>query len=128
MRALLILAGLAAAAPALAQIPPAPVPNLPAQSQAAATAQYSALLVQQEQMRQQLIQQQNDLARLDAQMRTEKAIADIQAARNLPPLPPPDVSGAPPYPQIDTSQLPSISDKTLQESDKRVRDAAGPQD
>ncbi|MDE2489018.1 MAG: hypothetical protein KGO51_16625 [Alphaproteobacteria bacterium] len=131
MRLLVITAALAVAGPALAQAPPAPpvyYPSGQVMPQAAAIAQYQSMLVQQEQLRQQAIQQQNDLYRLEAQMGADKAVADIQAQRRAPPLRPPDVSGPPPYAQIDTSQLPTISDKALAESDKRVLDASRPRD
>lgn len=126
LRPLLILAGLALAGSAAAQAPALPPPLVPPPAPSAAfLAQQSAFLVQQEQAREQAIQQQNDLMRLEAQVRTEQAIADIQAGRALPPLPPPDTRGPPPYPQIDTSDLPSIPDKLLQQSNQRVLDASG---
>jgi hypothetical protein len=134
MRALLNLAvprlaalGLAGflAGPALAQTAPPPPVYGPGPLAPPATWQFNAFLVQQEQARQDAIRQQNDLMRLEGQARTEQAIAALQAQRNAPRLPPPDVSGPPPYPQIDTSQLPAISDKALAESNRRVLDASG---
>jgi hypothetical protein len=119
------LAGLLAG-PALAQTAPPPAVFVPGPlAPPAATWQFNAFLVQQEQARLDAIRQQNDLMRLEGQARTEQAIAAIQAQRNAPRLPPPDVSGPPPYPQLDTSDLPAISDKALAESNRRVLDAAG---
>jgi len=126
MRALLILAAVSLAAPAVAQTaPPAPVlvPGLLAPP--AATWQFNAFLVQQEQARQEAIRQQNEALRLEGQARTEQAIATIQAQRSAARPAPPDVSGPPPYPQLDASQLPAISDKALAESNQRVLDASG---
>jgi len=66
--------------------------------------------------------QQNQLTVLDAQIRTQQAIADVQAQMRTPPLPPPRLSGV--MPTLDTSQLASIPDSKLAESNARARAAA----
>lgn len=122
MRAPAFLAALilTSATPALAQLAPIPLPppnpNTP---------QYQELWAQQEMMRQQQIALQNQLTALEAQVRTEQAIAATQAQRVNPRLPLPEVSRGGPLPSIDTGALASIPDSALAESNKRVLDAAG---
>lgn len=66
---------------------------------------------------------ENRLNNLESQQRTQQAIEDLQAQSQTPVLPAPP-PGAPP-PQIDTSRMATIPDSTLQESNARVREAAG---
>jgi hypothetical protein len=113
MRIPLVLLALGLATPAFAQVIPAPI-----------TPQDSGALVQQEITRQQLIQQQNQLMALEAQLRAQQAQQDIQALKVNPRLPPPDVSKGAPLPRIDASQLASIPDAALADSNQKVLDAA----
>jgi len=66
---------------------------------------------------------ENRLNNLEAQQRTQQAFDDLQAQTRTPQLPAP-YPGAPP-PQIDTSNMATIPDSTLEESNARVRAAAG---
>jgi len=120
MRLAAVLSALiaAAAAPAIAQVAPLPLPP-PTNSP-----QYNEIWAQQEMARQQQIAIQNQLNALEAQVRTEQAIAQVQAQRANPRLPLPDVTGSTALPNIDTGALASIPDSALAESNKRVRDAA----
>jgi len=108
---------LTGAAPAFAQ-------QLPLPPYTGISPAESGLLVQQEQIRQQIIQQQAQLQALDAQIRTEQNIQEVQRLRIEPRLPPPPPAGRP-QPSIDTSQLASIPDAALADSNKKVLDAAG---
>lgn len=109
-----ILAGLAAAAgPAAAQS---------LQQQMDINQRAAELRAQQSFADQRVVILENRLNNLDAQVRTQQAIDDLQAQtqpRQLPAPPP----GAPP-PQIDTSQMATIPDSTLADSNARVRAAA----
>jgi hypothetical protein len=80
-----------------------------------------ALQAQQDQLARQAVLQQNQLTVLEAQIRTQQAIGDIQAQSREPQIPPPP-SGAAPI--LDTSQLASIPDSRLAESNARVKAAA----
>ncbi|WP_309087596.1 hypothetical protein [Phenylobacterium sp.] len=111
MRALLMLLAAAAAAPAAAQ-------------DFGQSAQYQLrmdeLRAQQQLLQQQQVAQHNELVAMEARLRTEQHAARIQAERApvlLPRLPYPAPVG-----NIDTSKLPSIPDKTLADSDRRVRE------
>lgn len=110
----LVLSAALVASPAMAQII-----NTPGAWQA----QQLQLQQQQESTRQQLIQQQNQIATMDAQMRTQQALSQLQAQLQSPVLPLPDVTPGRPLPQIDTSQLASIPDSTLADSNQKVLDA-----
>jgi Spy/CpxP family protein refolding chaperone len=114
--AVLALLLAAAAAPASAQlITPAAPPSLPD----------PLVTVQQEQLRQQLIDQQNQTQALQAQLRAEQGVQEAQRLRVAPRLPPVDVTPGRALPHIDTSQLASIPDAALADSNKKVLDAAG---
>jgi hypothetical protein len=127
MRALAVLAVLALAAPAAAQpLGPAPVAPLPVQPNAAW--QYGGVLVQQEQLRQQMIDQQNRLNALDAGLRAQQSIDVLQAESHPAAIPAPYIAAGAPPAQIDASQLGSIPDSILADSNKKVREAAGPPD
>jgi hypothetical protein len=127
MRVLAFFFALVLAAPAAAQpLAPPRAPILPVQPMQAW--QYSGLLVQQEQLRQEMIGQQNRLTALDAQLRAQQSIDILQAESHSAPIPAPYVVPGAPPPQIDTSQLGSIPDSILADSNKKVREAAGPQD
>lgn len=120
MRPAALLAVLLAAAgsPALAQsFHPLP-PQTPIQPQ------YNELWAQQEMARQQAIALQNQLTAVEAQQRTDEAIANVQAQRINPRLPLPDATGATALPSIDAGTLASIPDAALAESNKRVLDVA----
>lgn len=117
MRALLVILALAAAVPAAAQ-------GIPGQDLGQAGVQMQLRLdelrAQQQLLQQREVAQHNELMALEARMRTEQHIARIQAERTptrLPELPYPGPAGT-----IDTSKLPSIPDKALAESDRRVRE------
>ena len=116
--ALLALLIAASAAPAAAQVVPLPLPASPVQPQ------YNELWAQQEMARQQAIALQNQLTAVEAQQRTDEAIANVQAQRINPRLPLPDATGATALPSIDAGTLASIPDAALAESNKRVLDAA----
>lgn len=113
MRAVVLLSLVLVATPAAAQIAPAP----------GAGAQDFELWQRQEQLRQQLVAQHNELMALEAQLRAQQAITDLQAQRQTPRLTPPDLSRRP-LPAIDTSRLASIPDAALAESNRRVLEAA----
>jgi hypothetical protein len=70
----------------------------------------------------QAVQQHNDLMMLDAQLRTQRALSDVQAQNYRPILPPTPRTGA--QPQIDTSRLASIPDARLEASNAAVKAAA----
>jgi hypothetical protein len=113
MRIALVLAALSVASPALAQAFP-PI-----------TPQDAGALVQQEITRQQLVQQQNQLTAMEAQLRLQQNQLEIERLKVVPRLTPPDVSHPEALPQIDTSQLASIPDSALADSNKKVLQAAG---
>ena len=120
MRTLAILAAplaLLAASPAFAQFVPAPPPGTLAAPDPGAMAL-------QEMQRQQLVQQQNQIMSLEAQLRTQQALADLRALAVSPRLPPPHLNSKAPPPQIDTGQLASIPDSALADSNRKVLDAA----
>lgn len=112
MRAFILLLALGAAPPVAAQGfgPPDALNQL----------RLDELRAQQQLLQQQQVAQHNELIALDARLRTEQHAARIQAERApilLPQLPYPAPPGT-----IDTSKLPSIPDKALAESDRRVRE------
>jgi hypothetical protein len=112
---------MAFAQPAFGQIAP---PVIPPAGYTPITPLDAGLLVQQEAMRQQLVQQQNQLQALDAQLRLQQSQLEIERLKVSPRLPPPDTSSGKALPQIDVSQLASIPDAALADSNKRVLDAA----
>jgi hypothetical protein len=112
--AVLLAAGLAA--PASAQLLPQVAPSSP---------QFAEMLAQQEIARQQIVQQQNQIMALEAQLRTQQALSDVHALTLAPQLPPVDTTPGRPLPHIDTSQLASIPDATLADSNRKVLEAAG---
>ena len=120
MRALILaLAAAAIAGPALPQLPPR-----------RGLLRDSELLQQREAIRQQLIQQHNDLMTFEAQLRTQQALADIQAQAYSPQLPlPEDALGyaAPNMAasRLDPGQFASIPDSVLADSNRKVLEAAG---
>ncbi|MFC3068766.1 hypothetical protein [Phenylobacterium soli] len=110
------------AAPAIAQPYPPPY-AAPANPQ-----QEFDWRTQHEMLRQQMVQQQNQLMALEAQMRANQALADIQAQKSLSQsypraAQPPPRAGAV-LPRIDTSKLASIPDSALADSNRKVLDAA----
>ena len=104
----------AAASPALAQLIQ---PNL------RFSTQDTLLRAQQDQAERQAVIQQNELSRLDSQLRTQRNMSALQSQTITPLLPAPPASGA--IPQIDTNGLVSIPDSALAASNARVRAAAG---
>lgn len=113
MRALILVLALAAAAPAAAQTPYTDQLRL------------NELQAQADLERQRAVAQANELTALDARLRAEQAIRDIQIQRALPPLLPRADPDAPP-PVIDTSRLASIPDDRLAASNAAVRAASRP--
>jgi hypothetical protein len=116
---ILVLSALAVAAPAMAQVSPQLSSPQLWQSQNA------ILLQQQESTRQQLVQQQNQLMSMEAQMRTQQALSAVQAQAQSPVLPLPTMTPAGALPQMDTSQLATIPDSVLADSNRRVLEATG---
>lgn len=113
MRALVILAALAAATPAAAQLSPADQGRI------------LDLEMQQEMMRQRGVALQNELTTLEARLRTEQSLAtlELQSRRPLIPLPPAFAGVPPTYAPIDSSKLVSIPDDRLAASNAAVRQA-----
>ncbi len=115
MRAALVLAlAVAVPAPALAQ-------------------DFNAILMEnqmraeQELARQRGVALHNELMALDARVRSEQAIRDIQAQGRTPRLPlPPEPQPPPPAtpPPFDSGQIASIPDAALSASNARVREAS----
>lgn len=120
MRTLILaLCAAAVAGPALAQLPPRFGPL-----------RDSELLQQREAIRQQLIQQHNDLMTLQAQLRTQQGLADIQAHAYSPQLPLPDDALGYAVPnmaasRLDPGQFAAIPDSVLADSNRKVLEAAG---
>jgi hypothetical protein len=114
MRALILIAAIAAAAPAAAQ----PINAL----------QFDALRAEQSAAQFHAIQQDNERMALEARLRANQAVQDMELQRLLPPqvyLPPyPEVGHVAPAAPFDASKLPSIPDAALAASNQRVRDAA----
>jgi len=71
---------------------------------------------------QRAVAQHNELMNLEAQIRTQRALSDVQAQSYRPILATPPSSGA--QPQIDTSRLASIPDSRLAASNAAVKAAA----
>lgn len=93
-------------------------------SAAAQPPDYDALRAQQQLSQQRAVEQANQLMTLEARLRAEQAISDLQFARALPARVPelPYPSSVPPAP-LDVSKLPSIPDAALAASNQRVQDA-----
>ncbi|MFN3585152.1 hypothetical protein [Phenylobacterium sp.] len=81
--------------------------------------QLDELRLQQQMQQQRSIDLQNQLMSLEARQRAEQAI--IQGQRPPPGLPSLPYPGAPPA-SIDTSHLPSIPDRALADSNRRVQE------
>jgi len=69
----------------------------------------------------QAVAQHNELMMLEAQMRTQAALSQVQAQNYRPILPSPPLTGAPP--QIDTSRMAHIPDDRLEASNAAVQAA-----
>ena len=106
MRPLMLLIAVAFAAPAAAQVYPGAMVNG----------------VDPEAARRRDIEITNQLSVMDAQIRSEQTMRDLQATSQRPVLPNPDPDVPPVV--IDTSKLTSIPDKDLADSNARVRAAA----
>jgi hypothetical protein len=115
MRPLLIALALSAATPAAAQIPGNPG--------------YDYLRAQQEAAQRAAVARQNELMALEANLRAQQAINDLEFRRAVPvqapQLPYPQSVGGGPT-SIDLSKLPSIPDAALAASNKRVQEIARP--
>lgn len=112
MRAVLFLMVILLARPAAAQLLPRP------------TAPESFELWQrQEELRQQQIVQENRLMALEARLRAQQGVLDLQTQLQTPRLREPS-PGARPPPNIDVSRLASIPDAALAASNARVLQAA----
>ena len=112
MRSFILALSLAAvAAPALAQNTQLEIDNLRAQQEAAAR---------------RAVAQTNELTALEARLKTEQALSDLQAQRHPPRAPEllyaPMVTPAPGA----LPKLPSIPDAALAESNRRVQAASQP--
>jgi hypothetical protein len=81
-------------------------------------------LADQQALRQRDITITNDLARLDAQLQTNQALAGLAAQRAPVVLPTMPLNSNAPPPMIDVSKLASIPDAALAASNARVRAAA----
>lgn len=79
---------------------------------------------QQEQATRQSVLLQNQLTVLDAQIRTQQSIADVQAQMQTRQVTPVHPSPAGAAPSFDASQLVSIPDDVLAASNARVKAAA----
>ena len=86
-------------------------------------AELNLLRAQQAQAARDAVIQQNDIFRLENQMRTQQTIDALHAQSLTPQLPPPPASGA--IPHVDVSGLASIPDDRLAASNARVQEAAG---
>ena len=118
---------LAAAWPAVAQVPPRPLP-IPPPPIAANSLETNAIWARQEALdeiaRQQSVARQNQLMSFEAQIRTEQNLRSTPGLQLPASIPLPDVRGAGPYPQIDTGDLASIPDSVLADSNRKVLEAA----
>lgn len=115
----LLAAAVALAGPAFAQPYPAQPYPAPANPQ-----QEFDWRTQQEMLRQQMVQQQNQMMALEAQIRAQQAIQDVRAQSQSVRLPPVDTTPGRALPHIDTSKLASIPDSALADSNRKVLDAA----
>ncbi len=109
MHILLLIAMLLAAAPAAAQD---------------AVGREAELRMQLELFRMRDIEQSNRLLALEAQVRTEQAIRQVEAQRISPVLPEPDPRGPPS--RVGAGGFVSIPDDRLAASNARVREASKP--
>jgi hypothetical protein len=83
---------------------------------------------EQDMARQRGVALQNELMALDARIRTEQTIRDVQAQGRTVRLPTPQERQPPPPsrpPPFDAGQVASIPDQALAASNARVREAAG---
>jgi hypothetical protein len=111
---LCLLLALGVAAPAVAQSPGA-------REQMRLQMQTDLLRAQQDLAARQAVIQQNDISRLDAPLRSERALATLRAQSYSPQVAPP-AGGT--YPQIDVGGLASIPDDRLAASNARAKAAA----
>ena len=118
IRVLVVLAALAAAAPAAAQ-PIAPAPYTVLQD-----ARDGERFAAEQAARQRDIALTNELSRLQAQAQTNQGLVDLQAMRTGPAAPSftPGPNGAPP--RLDTRKLVQIPDAELADSNAKVRAAS----
>jgi hypothetical protein len=121
---LAVLLGLGAGAgPAVAQaLRPPPPPAAPAaRPDMLSEARAGQLRAQMDWAGRQAVIQQNDLSRLEGQVRTEQNLANLQAQGVTPQIPPPPENGVR---NIDVSGLASMPDDELAASNARVKAAA----
>ena len=124
MRAVLISLVLAAPAVAAAQPrPAAPIQPFNPATEAQLQAELNTMRAQQNMMLQQQVGLANQLNAADAQSRTQRNLALLHAPTNAQAFAPVSNPGAP-LPHIDTSQLASMPDAALAQSNANVRAAA----
>lgn len=82
--------------------------------------QLEDLRAQQQLAQQRAIAQENEIRALESRLRAELTVAEQQAAR-VPFLAPQPAPGAP-FHGIDVDRLPSIPDRALADSNRRVRE------
>lgn len=112
MRIVLACLVLAAAAPAAAQPP---------------FNDYEYLRAQQEAAARRAVEVENQLSALDARLKTDQALSDLQASRYPPSVPELRyATTATPAPAAATPKFPSIPDAALAESNKRVQAVTKP--
>lgn len=95
------------------------------QTQMAEQQQLGLLRAQQAEAARQAVIQQTQLFSLETQLRTQQNLATLQTMGVTPTIPPPP-PGAPPR-DIDVSDLASMPEATLADSNARVKAAAGTQ-
>jgi hypothetical protein len=101
---------------------PAAAQDLSAADRAFDMGRQAELAMQQQMLRQREIALSNELATLEARVRTEQALRDLEVLRVPPALPP--VSPKAPPAALDSSRLASIPDDRLAASNARVLQAA----
>jgi hypothetical protein len=110
------------AAPAIAQVTPGLQPPRTFQQEMVDQMRAAQLSIEIDQAARAAVIQQNELSNLEAQVRTQQNLANLQAQAISPKLPPVPQGGV--APQIDVSGLASIPDPTLAASNARVKAAA----
>jgi hypothetical protein len=113
MRILILLAGLAAAAPAAAQ-----------DWSALTYARDGERAAAEQAARQRDIAISNELSRLQTQAQTTQTLSDLASARVTPTVPTVPFNPKAPPPKLDTSKLAEIPDSVLADSNAKVRAAS----
>ena len=112
-RILILIAALAAAAPAVAQ-----------PSAALQDARDADRLAAEQAARQRELAITNELSRLQAQAQTTQNLADLKAMRETPVLPTTPFNPKAPPPKLDPGKFAQIPDAALADSNAKVRAAA----